>query len=158
MNRSTPGLPIHHYLPEFTQTHIHWASDAIQQSHPLSSPSPPAPNLSSIRIFSSESTLRMRWPKYCSFSFSISLSKVHPGLISFKMNWLDLLSVQGTLKSLHIPTKKEVFFFLTMHLAWIKVHDGFIKVFQFFFPRFSLIWHCVHFVSIKTFSTFWALS
>ena len=68
MNRSTPGLPVHHQLPEFTQTHVHQVGDAIQPSHPLSSPSPPAPNPSSIRVFSSESTLRMRRPKYWSFS------------------------------------------------------------------------------------------
>ena len=96
MNCSTPGLPVHHQLPEFTQTHVHQVSDAIQPSHPLSSPSPSAPN----PVFSSESTLRMRWPKYWSFSFSISPSNEHPGLISFRMDWLDLLAVQGTLKSL----------------------------------------------------------
>ena len=95
MNRSKPGLPVHHQLPEFTQTHIHGVSDAIQPSHPLSSPSPPAPISPSIRDFSNESTLRMRWPKYWSFSFSIIPSKVIPGLISFRMDWLDLLAVQG---------------------------------------------------------------
>ena len=100
MNCSTPGLPVHHQLLEFTQTHVHQVRDAIQPSHPLSSPSPPAPNLPSIRVFSNESTLRMRWPKSWSCSFSIIPSKEHPGLISFRMNWLDLLAVQGTLKSL----------------------------------------------------------
>ena len=75
MNHSTPGLPVHHQLPEFTQTHVHRVGDAIQPSHPLSSPSPPAPNPPSIRVFSNESTLRMRWPEYWSFSFSISPSK-----------------------------------------------------------------------------------
>ena len=99
-NCSRPGLPVHHELPEFTQTYIHWVSDAIQLSHPLSSPSPPDPNPSQYQIFSNQSTLRMRWPKYWSFSFSISLSKGHPGLISFRMDWLDLLAVQATLKSL----------------------------------------------------------
>ena len=94
MNRSTPGLPVHHHLPEFTQTHVHRVSDAIQPSHPLSSPSPPSPIPPSIRVFSSESTLGMRWPKYWSFSFSIIPSKEHPGLISFTMDWLDLLAVQ----------------------------------------------------------------
>ena len=100
INHSTPGLPVHHQLPEFTQTHVHRVGDAIQPSHPLSSPSPPAPNPPSIRVFSSESTLHMRWPKYWSFSFSISPSNEHPGLISFRMDWLDLLAVQRTLKSL----------------------------------------------------------
>ena len=94
MNRSTPGLPVHHQLLEFTQTHIHQVSDAIQPSNPLSSPSPPAPIPPSIRVFSNESTLRMRWPKDWSFSFSIIPSKEIPGLISFRMDWLDLLAVQ----------------------------------------------------------------
>ena len=99
MNRSTPGLPVHHHLPEFTQTCVHRVSDAIQPSHPLSSLLllPPVPP--SIRVFSNESTLHMRWPKYWSFSFSIIPSKEIPGLI-FRMDWLDLLAVQGTLKSL----------------------------------------------------------
>ena len=101
MNHSMPGLPVHHQLLEYTQTHVHWVSDAIQPSHPLSSPSPPLPPIPpSIRVFSNESTLRMRWPKYWSFSFSIICSKEIPGLISFRMDWLDLLAVQGTLKSL----------------------------------------------------------
>ena len=100
MNRSMPGLPAHHQLLESTQTHVHCVSDVIQPSHPLLSPSPPALNLSSIRFFSNESALRNRWPKYWSFSFNISPSNVHPGLISFRRDWLDLLAVQGTLKSL----------------------------------------------------------
>ena len=89
MNRSTPGLPVHHQLPEFTQTHVHRVRDAIQPSHPLSSPSPPPPVPPSIRVFSNESTLHMRWSKYWSFSFKIIPSKEIPGLISFKMDWLD---------------------------------------------------------------------
>ena len=109
MNSSTPGLPVHHQLLEFTQTHVHWVGDAIQPSHPLSSPTP-APNPSHIRFFSNESTLRMRWPKYWSFSFSIIPSREHPGLISFRMDWLDLLAVQGTLKSLlqHHSSKASI--------------------------------------------------
>ena len=100
MNRSTPGLPVHHHLPEFTHIHVHQVSDAIRPSHPLSSPSPPALNIPSIKAFSNESALHMRWPKYWSFSFSIIPSKEHPGRISFRMDWLDLLAVQGSLKSL----------------------------------------------------------
>ena len=96
--------------PEFTQTHVHRVGDAIQPSHPLLSPLllPPIPP--SIRVFFSESTLRMRWPKYWSFSFSIIPSKEHPGLISFRMDWLDLLAVQGTLKSLlqHHSSKASI--------------------------------------------------
>ena len=110
MNRSTPGLPVHHQLPEFTQTHIRRVTDAIQPSHPLSSLSPPSPIPSSIKVFSNESTLHMRWPKYWSFSFSIIPSKEIPQLISFRMDWLDLLAVQGTLKTLlqHHSSKASV--------------------------------------------------
>ena len=110
MNRSTPGLPGHHKLPEFTQTHVHCVGDAIQPSHPLSSPSPPSPNPSQHQVFSNESTLHMRWPKFWSFSFSISPSNEHPGLICFRMDWLDLLAVQGTLKSLlqHHSSKASI--------------------------------------------------
>ena len=106
MGRSTPGFPVHHQLPEFTQTHVHLVSDDIQPSHPLSSPFPscpqsfPASGLSQHQVFSNESALCIRWPKYWSFSFNISPSNEHSGLISFRMDWLDLLAVQGTLKSL----------------------------------------------------------
>ena len=97
--------------PESTQTHVHLVDDAIQPSHPLSSPSPPALNLFSIRVFSNESALRIRWPKYWSFSFNISPFDEHPGLISFRMNWLDLLAVRGTLKSLlqHHSSKASLY-------------------------------------------------
>ena len=100
MNHSTPGLPVHHQLPEFAQIHVHWVGDAIQPSvlcHPLLLPPSIFPN---IRVFTNESALRIRWPVYWSFSFSISPSNEHPGLISFRIDWLDLLAVQRTLKSL----------------------------------------------------------
>ena len=104
MDCSTPGLPVHHQLLEFTQTHVHWVGDAIQPSHPLWSPSSPAPNPSQhqslFQWVSSSCDQRRKWPKYWSFSFSISPSNEHPGLISFRMDWLDLLAGQGTLKSL----------------------------------------------------------
>ena len=111
MSHSTPGLPVHHQLPELTQTHGHLVDDAIQPSHPLPTPSPSSPNPPSIRVFSNESTLPMRWTKYWSFSFSISPSNEHPGLISFRMDWLDLHAVQGTLKSLlqHHSSKASIF-------------------------------------------------
>ena len=99
MDCSTPGFPVHHQLLEPTQTHVHWVGDAIQPSYPLSSPSPPAFNLSQHQgLF--KSVLHIRGPKYWSFSFSISPSNEYSGLISFRMDWLDLLGVQGTLKSL----------------------------------------------------------
>ena len=113
-NRSTPGLPVHYQPLEFTQTHVHRVGDAIQPSHPLSSPSPPAPNPSHHQSLSQMSQpFRMRWPKYWSFSFSIIPSKEIPGLISFRMDWLDLLAVQGTLKSLLQHHSSKVQFFDT---------------------------------------------
>ena len=97
VNRS---LRVHHQLPEFTQTHVHRVRDAIQPSHPLSSPSPPFPNPSQHQGLFQWVNSRVRWPQYWSFSFSISPSNEHPGLISFRKDWLDLLAVLGTLKSL----------------------------------------------------------
>ena len=107
MNCITPGLPVHHQLPEFAQTHVHWVGVAIQPSCPSFLPSV----FPSIRIFSNESALCIRWPKYWSFSFNISPSSEHPGLISFRMDWLDLLAVQGTLKNLlqHHSSKASIF-------------------------------------------------
>ena len=105
-----PGLPVHHHLLEFTQTHVHRVSDAIQPSYPLSSHSPPALNPSQHQSLSNVSILSTRWPKSWGFSFSIILSKEIPGLISFRMDWLDLLAVQGTLKSLlqHHSSKASI--------------------------------------------------
>ena len=100
MDRSTPGLPVPHQLSEFTQTHVHWVSDAIQPSQ-LCCPLLLLPSIfPSTRVFSNESALRIRWPKYWSFSFNISPSNEYSGLLSFRMDWLDLLAVQGTLKIL----------------------------------------------------------
>ena len=87
MDCSTPSLPVHHQLQEFTQTHAHWVGDATQPSHPLSSPS----TFPSIRVFSNESALHIRWPKYYNFSVSVSPSNEYSGQISFRMDWLDLL-------------------------------------------------------------------
>ena len=121
MNHSMPGLPVHHQLLESTQTHVHWVGDAIQPSHPqpccslLLLPS----IFPSIRVFSNESALCIRWPKYWSCSFNISPSNEHQGLISFRMEWLDLLAVQGTLKSLlqHHSSKASI----RWHLAFFIV-------------------------------------
>ena len=98
MDCSKPGFPVSHYLSEFAQVHVHWIGEAIQPSHPLLPSSPSAFNLSSIRVFSNESAVGIRWPKY--WSFSISPSKEYSGLISFRIDWFDLLAVQGILKSL----------------------------------------------------------
>ena len=120
MNCSTPGLPVYHQLLEFTQIHAHWVGDAIQPSHPLSSPSPPSPIPLSIRVFSSESALHIGWLKYWSFSFSISPSSEHPGLISFRMDWLDFHAVQGTLKRLlqHHSSKASILWRSAFFTSW----------------------------------------
>ena len=105
-----PGLPVHHQLPEFTQSHVHRVGDAIQPFHPLLSLLLPPSVFPSIRVFSNESALRIRWPKYWSFSFSISSSNEYSQLISFRMDWFDLLAVQGTLESLlqHHSSKASI--------------------------------------------------
>ena len=100
MGCSTPGLPVHDQLTELTQTHVHQVGDDIQPSHPMSSPSPPASVFPSTRVFSNESVLHIKCPKYWSFSLSISPSNEYSGLIFFRMDRLDLLEVQGTFKSL----------------------------------------------------------
>ena len=119
MNRSTSGFPVHHQLLESTQTHVHWVGDAIKPSHPLSSPSHVPSILPSISVFSNESALHIRWPKYWSFSFNISPSNEHPGLISFRMDWLELLAVQGTLKSFlqHHSSKASILWCLAFFIV-----------------------------------------
>ena len=99
MDCSTPGYHVHHYLPEFVQTQVHWVSGAIQLSNSLLPPSPVALNLR-YQGLSTESAPCIRWPKYWNFSFSISPSSEYSGFISFRIDWFDLLAVQGTLKSL----------------------------------------------------------
>ena len=98
MDSSTSGFPVHHQLPEFTQAHVHCIDDAIQPSYPLSYPSPPAFNLFQHRCLSNELALRMDWPKCWSFSFSISPFNEYSRLISFMIDWFDLL-VSKRLKS-----------------------------------------------------------
>ena len=111
MNHNTPGFPILHYVPEFAHTHVHYVTYAIQLSRPLSPTSALALNLAWHESISKESALRTRWPKYWSFSFNISPSNEHSGLISFRTDWFNLLVVQGTLKSLlqHHSSKASIF-------------------------------------------------
>ena len=111
MDCSTPGLPVHHQLPEFMQTHVHWVSDAIQPSHPLSSPSLPAFNLSQHQGLFKWSTLHMRWPKYWSFSFNTSPSNGHSGLISLGWTgWISLQSKRLSRVFSNITIQKHQFF------------------------------------------------
>ena len=129
MDCSTLGFPVLHYLPEFAQTHVHWFSDAIQPSHPLLPPSPPALNLSGIRVSSNESTLHIRWPKCWSFSFSISPSNEYSGFISFTIKWYDLLAVQVTLKCLlqHHSSKASILqhsAFFIVQLSYLYMTTG----------------------------------
>ena len=124
MDCSTPGLHVHHQIPELAHTHVHWVGDAIQPSHPLSSPFPPAFNPPSIRVFSKESVLCIRWPKYWSFSFSISPSNEYSGLISFRIYWLDGLVVQGTLKNLfqHHSSKASILWCSAFFMVHSHIH------------------------------------
>ena len=110
MDCSTPGFPVHHQFPELAQTQVHRVSDAIQPSYPLSSPSLLPSIFPSIRVFLNKSALCIRWPKYWSFSFNISPSNEHLGLIFLRMDRLDLLAVPGTLKSLlqHHSSKASI--------------------------------------------------
>ena len=129
MNHSIPGLPAHHQLLEFTQTHAHQVGDAIQPSHPLLSPSPSAPNLSQYQVFFQWVNSSHQMANYWSFSFSISPSNEHPGLISFRKEWLDLLAVQGTLKSLlqHHSSKASILrrsAFFTVQLSYPHTTTG----------------------------------
>ena len=125
-----PGVPVHHQLQEFTQTHVHWVDDAIQPSHPMSSPS--FPTITQIRVFSNESVLHIRWPKYWSFSFNISPSNEYSGLISCRMHWLNLLAVTGTLKSLlqHYSLKASMLqcsAFITVQFSYPYMTTGKIR-------------------------------
>ena len=124
-----PGLPVYHQLLELAQTHVQGVSDAMQPSHPCHPLFLPPSIFRSIRVFSHELALRIRWPKYWRFSFSISPSNEYSGLISFRMDWLDLLAVQGTLKSLlqHHSSKASILWhsvFFTVQLSTVtSIHD-----------------------------------
>ena len=147
MDCSTPGLPFHHQLQEFTQTHVHQIDDAIQPSHPLSPPSPPAFNLSQHQDLFKwiSSTGGIRWPKYWSFSFSISPSSEYSGLISFWIAWINLLAVQGTVKSLlqHRSSKASILrhsAFLMVQLSRLYMTTG--KTIAFTIWNFASIYLC----------------
>jgi len=119
MDWSSPGFLVYHQLPELAQTDVHRVSDAIQPSHPLSSPSPPTFNLSQLQDLFQWSVLQIRWPKYWSFSFSISPFSEYSGLISFRMDWFNLLPVQGTHKSLlqHHSSKASILWCLALFMV-----------------------------------------
>ena len=121
MDCSMPGFPVLHCLLEFAQTHIHWVDYVIQPSHPLSLPFLPTffPNS---RVFSNESALCIRWPKYWSFSFSISPSNEYSRLNSFKIVWLDLLAIQGTLRVFCSITTWQYQFFRAHPSLWSNSH------------------------------------
>ena len=154
MNRSTPGLPVHHHLPEFTQTHVHRVSDAIQPSHPRSSPSPPGPNPSQIRVFSNESTLLMRWPKYWSFSFSIIPSKEISGLISFAVffNLQRLCLLTGPFSPLKLKVIVDKFVFIA--ILYLFSHSFYVSSLSLPFPfcvSFVVWWSSLYYTYILFF-------
>ena len=125
MNRSMPGLPVHHQLPEFTQTHVHrvgeMPSSHLILCHPLLLLPSNSPR---IRVFPNESTLHMRWPNYWSFSFSISTSNEHPRLISFRMDWLDLLEFKGLSRVFSNTTVQKHQFFSTQLSSQSNSHSS----------------------------------
>ena len=126
---STPGFPVHHQLLELAQINVHQISNAVQPSHPLSSPSPPAFNLSHIRVFSNESALFIRWPKDWSFSFSISPSNEYSGLISFKIYVLISLQSKGLSRVFSSTTVQKHQFFGTQLSLWSNshIHTGLLE-------------------------------
>ena len=122
MDCSTPGFPVPHQLPQLVQTHVHQVGDAIQPSHPLSSPSPPTFNLFQHQSLFQWVSLPIRWPKHWSFSFSISISNEYSGMISFRIDWFYLLAVQGTLKSLLQTIVQKHQFFGIQFSLWSNSH------------------------------------
>ena len=133
MDCSTPGFPVLHYLLGFAETCVHWVDDTIQLSYPLS-PLSPSALFPSIRVFSSELALPIRWPKYWSFRFSISASNEYSGLIFFRIDWFDLLAIQGTFKSLlqHHASKTLIlqgtaFFMIQLSHLWASLVAQLVK-------------------------------
>ena len=125
MDCSTPGFPVHHQLPDLAQIHVHWVSDAIQPSHPFHPLLLPPSEFPSIRVFSNESVLCIRWLKY--YSFSISPSNEYSGLISFRLDWLDLLALQGTLKNIlqYHSSKASVLWYSAFFMDQLWKNDSF---------------------------------
>ena len=141
MDCSMSGLPVHHQLAEFTQAHVHWVGDAIQPSHPLLPLLLLSSVFPSIRVFSHESALQVRWPNY--WSFSISPTNEYSGLISFRIDWVDLLAVQGTLKSLlhHHSSKASIlqssaFFIVQLLQLYMTTEKTFVLTIWPFTPPF----------------------
>ena len=129
MNRSPPGLPVHHQLPEFTETHVHWVSDAIQPSHPLSSPSPPAPNPSQHQSLFQWDNSSHEVAKVLEFQLYHQPFQWYSGLISFRIDWLDLLAVQGTLKSLlqHHSSKATILWHSAFFISNYHIHTWLLE-------------------------------
>ena len=119
MDCSTPVFRVQHELLELTQTRVHWVSDTIQPSHPLSSPSPPTSIIPNIRVFSNESVLHIRWPEYWNFSFIISPSSEYSGLISFRMDWLDLNSTSSSTASIWILLALMLYYQPMKWVSWM---------------------------------------
>ena len=167
MNHSTPGLPVHHQLLEFTQTHVHQVSDAIQPSDPLSSPSPPAPNPSQHQSLFQWVNSSHEVAKSLELHFSIIPSKEHPGLISFRMDWLDLLAVQGTLKSLLQPHSSKASIlrysaFFTVQLSHrlnqvdlMEVWTIDIRIWMEWWLMMEVLWVIYFFLQVWDFMVFW---
>ena len=128
MDCSTPGFPVHHQLPESTQTHVHWVGDAIQPSHPLLSLLLLPLIFPSIRVFSNESVLRIRWPNYWSLNFNISPSNEYSWLISLKIDWFDILVVQGTLKSLFQYHNSKAFILCCSAFLMIQISHPYMTI------------------------------
>ena len=167
MDYSTPGFPVHHQLLEFTQTHVHGVGDAIQPSHPLSYPSPPAFNFPSIMVFSNESVLHIRWPKYWSLSFSISPSNEYSGLISFRSGLtslqckdsgesfarLQFKSINSSVLSfLYSPTLISIHDYWNIFILYCNIYKYYIYTFIYWKQKYN-IWKDNLTMNIKSINT-----
>ena len=152
MDCCMPGLPIHHQLPELAQTHVHWVSDAFQPSHLCCALLFPPSIFPSIRVFSNETVLRIRWPNYWSCSFSISPSNEYSGLNSFRMDWLDLLAVQRTLKSLfqHHSSKASILWCSVVFIVHSHTHTWLLEKPELTSCMLNLLQSCGLFETIWT--------